>query len=629
MHAEYISLIFVMHAEYILHQKRTIIIKMEAVVEKLTLKGGEFLIKETVAENVFIPEEFSEEQKMMAAATQDFINMEITPITDRIESMEEGLMPGLMDKAGELGLLGVNIPEEYGGLGMSFNTGMLIADIMASAGSFSTAYGAHTGIGTLPILYYGTDDQKKKYLPKLASGEWKACYCLTEPDAGSDANSGKTKAILSDDGKHYVINGQKMWISNAGFADLLIIFAKIDDDKKLSAFIAERTWDGISMNDEEKKLGIKGSSTRQVFFNDLKVPVDNLLSERENGFKIAVNVLNVGRIKLGAGCINGCKDVASLSTQYANERKQFGVSISSFGAIKQKLAKMATQTYATESASYRAGQNIEDLIAKLQADGLSPSDAKLKGVEQYAIECAMIKIHGSEVLDFCVDEGVQVYGGMGFSEEAPMARAYRDARITRIYEGTNEINRMLIVGMMFKKAMKGEIDLMGPAMEVGKELTGVPSFDTPDLSQPLAKEKEVIKNLKKAVLMAAGKAAEKFGPKLDQEQEVLMSLADMLIEVYVAESTLLRTEKLMNLYGEEGSTLYQNMAKLYLYEAVTKIKNAGDEAVACFAEGDELRVMLMGMKRFTKMDPINTKVLRQAVADVMIKENKFPYSLYN
>ncbi len=602
---------------------------MEAVIENKTLKGGEFLVKETDAENIFIPEEFSEEQKMMAAATQDFIDKEITPITESIESMEEGVMSGLMDKAGELGLLGVNVPEEYGGLGMSFNTGMLIADIMAVAGSFSTAYGAHTGIGTLPILYYGTEEQKKKYLPQLATGEWKACYCLTEPDAGSDANSGKTKATLSDDGKHYVINGQKMWISNAGFADLLIIFAKIDDDKKLSAFIAERTWDGITMNDEEKKLGIKGSSTRQVFFNDLKVPVENLLSERENGFKIAVNVLNVGRIKLGAGCINGCKDVATKSTEYANERKQFGVSISSFGAIKQKLANMATRTYATESASYRAGQDIENLIAKLQEDGLSPSDAKLKGVEQYAIECAMIKIHGSEVLAYCVDEGVQVYGGMGFSEEAPMARAFRDARITRIYEGTNEINRMLLVGMMFKKAMKGEIDLLGPAMAVGKELTGVPSFETPDLSAPLAKEKEVIKNLKKAVLMAAGKAAEKFGPKLDHEQEVLMNLADMVIEVYVAESAILRTEKLMNLYGDEGSSLYQNMAKLYLFEAVRKVKNAGDEAVACFAEGDELRVMLMGMKRFTKMDPINTKEIRQAIADVMIDENKFPYSLYN
>lgn len=601
---------------------------MAEAIENTTLKGGEFLIKESDAKDIFIPEEFSEEQKMMAAATQDFIDMEITPLTERIEKMEEGLLPSLMDKAGELGLLGVTIPQEYGGLGMSFNTSMLIADIMAIAGSFSTAYGAHTGIGTLPILYYGTDDQKKKYLPKLASGEWKACYCLTEPDAGSDANSGKTKATLSDDGKHYIINGQKMWISNAGFADLLIVFAKIEDDKKLSAFIAERTWDGITMNDEEKKLGIKGSSTRQVFFNDLKVPVENLLSERENGFKIAVNVLNVGRIKLGAGCINGCKNIASMSTTYANERKQFGVSISSFGAIKQKLAKMAAKTYATESASYRAGQNIEDLIAKLEQEGISSSDAKLKGVEEYAIECAMIKIHGSEVLDFCVDEGVQVYGGMGFSEEAPMARAYRDARITRIYEGTNEINRMLLVGMMFKKAMKGQIDLLGPAMAVGKELTGVPSFETPDLSSPLAKEKEVIKNLKKAVLMAAGKAAEKFGPKLDEEQEVLLNLADMVIELYVAESTLLRTEKLMDRYDEKTSEVYQNMARLYLQEAVTKIKNAGDEAVACFAEGDELRVMLMGMKRFTKMEPFNTKNLTQAIADEMIQKNSFPYSLY-
>jgi len=603
---------------------------MEAVEEsQSSIKGGEFLVKESTAEDIFIAEEFSEEQKMMAAASQDFIDMEITPITDRIESMEEGLMSSLMDKAGELGLLGINVPEEYGGLGMSFNTGMLIADIMAAAGSFSTAYGAHTGIGTLPILYYGTEDQKKKYLPKLASGEWKACYCLTEPDSGSDANSGKTKATLTDDGKHYSINGQKMWITNAGFADLLIVFAKIDDDKKLSAFIAERTWDGITMNDEEKKLGIKGSSTRQVFFNDMKVPVENLLSERENGFKIAVNVLNVGRIKLGAGCINGCKVIATQCTQYANDRKQFGAPISSFGAIKQKLANIATRTYACESASYRAGKDIEDLIAKLESDGLSQSDAKMKGVEQFAIECAMIKIHGSEILAYCTDEGVQIYGGMGFSEEAPMARAYRDARITRIYEGTNEINRMLLVGMMFKKAMKGELDLMGSAMEVAKELTGVPSFETPDLSAPLAKEKEVLKNAKKAVLMAAGKAAETFGPKLDQEQEILMSLADMLIEVYAAESTVLRTEKLIGLYGEEGSKLYQNMARLYLFEAVQKIKNAGDEAVACFAEGDELRVLLMGLKRFTKMEPINTKVLRQEIADAMIADNKFPYSLYN
>ena len=602
---------------------------MESVAQKSAIKGGEFIVRETEAQEIFIPEEFSEEQKMMAAATQDFIDKEITPNIDRIDGMEEGLMPSLMEKAGELGLLGISVPEAYGGMGMNFNTGMLMADIVAASGSFSTAYGAHTGIGTLPILYYGTEDQKQKYLPKLASGEWKACYCLTEPDAGSDANSGKTKAKLSDDGKHYVINGQKMWISNAGFADLFIVFAKIDDDKNLTAFIVEKEYGGITMNDEERKLGIKGSSTRQVFFNDCKVPAENMLSDRENGFKIAVNVLNVGRIKLGCGVINGCKTVASQATNYANERKQFGVSISSFGAVQTKLANMAAKTFAIESASYRAGQNIDDRIESLIGEGMDPSKAKLKALEQFSIECAIIKVHGSEALDYCVDEGVQVYGGMGFSEEAPMARAYRDARITRIYEGTNEINRMLLVGMMFKRAMKGEIDLLGPAMDVAKELTSVPSFDIPDLSAPLAEEKDVLKKLKKAALMVAGKAAETFGPKLTDEQEILMHIADMMIEIYVLESSLLRTEKLIGLHGEEASELYVSMTKLYMHEAIQKIKNHGDEAVACFTEGDELKVMMMGMKRFTKFNPVNTKELRRSIAAKMVAENKFPYSLYN
>lgn len=601
---------------------------MEAVAEKTSIKGGEFIVRETEAHEIFIAEEFSEEQKMMAAATQDFIDTEITPNVERIDGMEEGLMANLMTKAGELGLLGVAIPEEYGGLGMNFNTSMLMADIIAASGSFSTAYGAHTGIGTLPILYYGTEEQKHKYLPALASGEWKACYCLTEPDAGSDANSGKTKAVLTEDGKHYLITGQKMWISNAGFADLFIVFAKIEDDKNLTAFLVEKTFGGITMNDEEKKLGIKGSSTRQVFFNDCKVPVENMLSERENGFKIAVNVLNVGRIKLGCGVINGCKSVASMATNYANERKQFGDSISSFGAIQTKLANMAAKTYAIESASYRAGQNIDDRINALVEGGLEPSKAKLKALEQFSIECAIIKIHGSEVLDYVVDEGVQVYGGMGFSEEAPMARAYRDSRITRIYEGTNEINRMLLVGMMFKRAMKGEIDLLEPAMAVAKELTSVPSFESADMSLPLAEEKEVLKKLKKAALMVAGKAAETYGPKLNDEQEVLMHIADMLIEVYVVESAILRTEKLISLYGEKGSELYQDMTSLYIHEAVQKIRNHGDEAVACFVDGDELKVMLMGMKRFTKMNPVNTKKVRRAIAEKMIEQNQFPYSLY-
>lgn len=602
---------------------------MEATLTKKALKGGEFLVRETSPSDVFIPEEFSEEQKMMATATQDFIDKEILPKIDRIDSLEEGLMSSIMDKAGELGLLGISIPEQYGGMGMNFNTSMLIADIVASSGSFSTAYGAHTGIGTLPILYYGNEDQKSKYVPKLATGEWKASYCLTEPDAGSDANSGKTKAVLNEAGTHYLITGQKMWISNAGFADLFIVFAKIEDDKNLTAFLVEKTFGGITMNDEERKLGIKGSSTRQVFFNDTPVPVENMLSERENGFKIAVNILNVGRIKLGCGVIGGTKTITTLATEYANERKQFGTSISSFGAIKHKLAEMAARTYAIESASYRAGQNIEDATEAFMAEGLDEATAKLKGLEQFAIESAIIKVHGSEVLDYVVDEGVQIYGGMGFSEEAPMARAYRDARITRIYEGTNEINRMLIVGMLLKRAMKGELDLFEPAMAVSKELTGIPSFETPDYSEPLAYELDVVKKMKKAILMVAGKAAMVYGPKLDEEQEILMNIANMVIETYVAESTILRTQKLIGKSGETANELFIHMTKVYLSLAVQRVKNAGDEAVASFAEGDEMKVMLMGMKRFTKMDPYNLKTLRRAIADEMIEKNRFPYQLYN
>lgn len=597
---------------------------METTVVKQAIKGGEFLIRETEADEIFIPEEFTEEQKMMAEATKEFINHEIKANVDRMDSLEEGFMSAALDKAGELGLLGISIPEEYGGLGMSFNTSMLIADKVSAGGSFSTAYGAHTGIATLPILYYGTEDQKKKYLPKLASGEWKGAYCLTEPDAGSDANSGKTKAVPSPDGKHYLITGQKMWISNGGFADLFIVFAKIGDDKNLTAFLVEKSFGGITMNDEEKKLGIKGSSTRQIFFNDCKVPAENMLSERGNGFKIAVNILNIGRIKLAAGVIDGCKDVTTMSTQYANERKQFGVSISSFGAIQHKLAEMAVKTFATESACYRAGQNIDDKITDLIAGGMPENEAKLKGVEQFAIECAMMKVHGSEVLDYVVDEGVQIYGGMGFSEEAPMARAYRDARITRIYEGTNEINRMLLVGMVLKRAMKGELNVLQPAMEVAKELTSVPSFETPDLTLPFSEEKMVLKNLKKAILMVAGKAAQTFGPKLEEQQEILMHIADMMIEVYVAESTLLRAEKLLKSHGEAATKIQQAIARIYLTEAAEKVNIAGKEAIAGFVKGDELKVMMMGMKRFTKMNPINTIAMRREIAAAMIEKSGYP-----
>ncbi|RIW18895.1 acyl-CoA dehydrogenase [Algoriphagus lacus] len=590
------------------------------------IQGGEFLVRETPAQDIFIPEQFTEEQKMMAQACQDFIDTEITPNIEAIDSMKNpDLVPSIFKKAGELGLLGIVVPEEYGGLGMSFNTSMLIADIIGAAGSFSTTYGAHTGIGTLPILYYGTEEQKQKYLPKLASGEWAACYCLTEPDAGSDANSGKTKATLSADGKTYLLNGQKMWISNAGFADLFIVFAKIEDDKNLTAFIVEKTFGGITMNEEEKKMGIKGSSTRQVFFNDCPVPVENMLSDRQNGFKIAVNILNIGRVKLGAGVLGGVRGVISLCLKYSTERKQFGVSINTFGAIKSKLAEMAIRTYVSESLCYRAGQDIEDRINALISEGMNETEAKLKGVEAFAIECAIAKIHGSEVLDYVVDQGVQVYGGMGYSADAPMERAYRDARISRIYEGTNEINRMLMVGMLLKRAMKGEVNIFEPAMAVSAELTSVPSFETIDTSELFAAEKDVLKNLKKVFLMVGGKAAMALQDRIEDEQEIMMNLADVMIEIYAAESAILRTEKLVSLKGEAACSNQIAMSQVYLSEAVDKINAAAKEAIASFTKGDEQKVMLMGLKRYTKADLVNTKELRRQIADYMIAQGKYPF----
>jgi alkylation response protein AidB-like acyl-CoA dehydrogenase len=591
-----------------------------------SIQGGEFLVRETPAQDIFIPEEFSEEQKMMAQACQDFIDTEINPNVEKIDSMKHPeLVPALFKKAGELGLLGIAVPEEYGGLGMSFNTSMLIADIIGASGSFSTTYGAHTGIGTLPILYYGTEEQKHHYLPKLATGEWAACYCLTEPDAGSDANSGKTKAVLSGDGTQYLITGQKMWISNAGFADLFIVFAKIEDDKNLTAFIVEKTFGGITMNEEEKKLGIKGSSTRQVFFNDCPVPVANMLSARGNGFKIAVNILNIGRVKLGAGVLGGARTVTSQCIRYSAERKQFGVSINTFGAIKAKLAEMATRIYATESLCYRAGQDIEDRMGALAAQGLSDSEAKLKAMEQFAIECAIAKVHGSEVLDYIVDQGVQIYGGMGYSADAPMERAYRDARISRIYEGTNEINRMLMVGMVLKRAMKGEINLFEPAMAVASELVSVPSFESIDTSELFAMEKDLVHKLKKVFLMVGGKAAMALQDRIEDEQEIMMNLADVMIEIYAAESVLLRTEKLVSQRGEGACAAQIAMSRIYLYEAIDKVEAAAKEAIVSFAKGDEQKVMLMGLKRFTKPDFVNTKELRRQVADVMVAEGKYPF----
>lgn len=587
------------------------------------LKGGEFIIQETQAKDIFIPEEFDEEQLMIKKTCEDFLQTEVFPKLEEIDQQQEGLMQHLMDKAGELGLLAVSIPEEYGGFGKNFNTSMLVTDIIGAGHSFAVALSAHTGIGTLPILYYGNDEQKNRYIPKLASGELKAAYCLTEPNSGSDANSGKTKAVLNTEGTHYLINGQKMWITNGGFADIFIVFAKIGDDKNLTAFIVERNFGGISMNPEEHKMGIKGSSTRQVFFNDCPVPVGNMLSERENGFKIAVNILNIGRIKLGAATIGSSRKVIDTAINYANERVQFGLQISKFGAIRYKLAEMATRNFAIESVTYRAGQNIDDAYERLVASGMESAKAKLKSTEEFAVECAIIKVWGSEMLDYVVDEGVQIYGGMGFSAEAPMDRAYRDSRINRIFEGTNEINRLLIVDMLLKRAMKGELDLMTPAQAVAGELMSIPDFNTGEDETLFAAEKKIIKNLKKAGLMIAGAAVQKLMMTLAKEQEILMNIADIIGYVYVAESTMLRVEKLVSMKGEEAVSGQIDMMKIYIHEAVDKVHLAGKEALNSFADGDELNMMMMGLRRFTKTAPFNIKDARQRVAKLLIAQNKY------
>jgi alkylation response protein AidB-like acyl-CoA dehydrogenase len=590
------------------------------------VKGGEFLIKETQAKEIFTPEDFTEEQRMIAQQCKDFLTKEVYPKLDEIDGMKDPkLMPAILDKAGELGLLGTSVPQELGGFGMDFNTTMLVAEVIGGGHSVAVALSAHTGIGTLPILYYGNDAQKKKYIPKLATGEWKAAYCLTEPDSGSDANSGKTKAVLSADGKHYVVNGQKMWITNGGFADIYVVFAKIDQDKNLSAFIVEKSFGGITMNEEEKKMGIKGSSTRQIFFNDCKVPVENLLSERENGFKIAVNILNIGRIKLGVAAVGGSKMTVTKAVKYAKERKQFNVPISSFGAIKHKIAEMTAKIFASESAHYRAGQNIDDAYNAFIAGGMDSSKARLKSLEEFAIECAILKVHGSEVLDFVVDEGVQIYGGMGFSAEGPMDRAYRDARINRIFEGTNEINRLLTIDMMMKRAMKGTLDLMNPAMAVQKDLMSIPDFGAAEDEALFAKEKKVIVNLKKAGLMVAGSAVQKFMMKLSDEQEVLMNLADMMIEIYIAESAILRVEKMIASKGEKAAEMQKELAVIYLHYAAEKAASAGRSAITSFADGDGLRLMLMGLKRFTKIDPYNLKDARRKVANYVIDKGEYPF----
>lgn len=590
--------------------------------DKKPIKGGEFIIREMDCEAIFTPEDYTEEQRMIAQTCLDFIRQEIEPNLDRIDSMEEGLMPKLVEKAGELGMLGMSVPAEFGGMGVDFPSSMIATEYLGRGHSFSVAYGAHTGIGTLPILYYGTEEQKQKYIPKLATGEWKAAYCLTEPSSGSDANSGKTKAKLSADGKNYIINGQKMWITNAGFANLFTVFAKIDGDENLTGFIVEADRAGISLNPEEKKMGIKGSSTRQVFFNNVEIPIENLLGERNQGFKIAINILNIGRIKLAAGVMGGAKEVINHSIRYANEREQFGRAISKYGAIRYKIAEQGIRTFALESAVYRAAADIDHAIHGKIADGMDKQKATLKGIEEFAAECAMLKVVGSEVLDYCVDEGVQIFGGMGYSAESSVERAYRDSRINRIFEGTNEINRLLTVDMILKKAMKGELDLMGPAMAVANELMSIPDFED-ESTELFAKEKKYIKNFKKTLMMVAGTAAQKLMMQLSKEQEILMNIADIANAIYVAESTLLRVEKMVKSKGEEASAVYIAIAQTYIFDAADAINKSGKDALMAFVEEDELTMMLMGLKRFTKVAPFNAKNARQLIAGKLIDKGDY------
>jgi alkylation response protein AidB-like acyl-CoA dehydrogenase len=584
-----------------------------------TIKGGEWLIKESDPAATFIPENFDEEQQMISDMCTKFLDTEIFPILDRIDNMEPGLMKSLVQKAGEQGLLATSFPEEYGGLGKDFITSTIINEYLGAGHSFSVAISAHTGIGTLPILYFGTPEQKQKYIPKLISGEWTGAYGLTEPNSGSDALGAKTSAKLSDDGKYYLLNGQKCWITNGGFADVYTVFAKIDGDK-FTGFIVERGFEGFTQGPEEHKMGIKGSSTVQLYFQDCKVPVENVLGEIGKGHKIAFNILNIGRLKLCAAALGGAKRSTTTSIQYAITREQFKTAIANFGAIKHKLAEMAIRTYASESALYRTAYWIDEREKELLGEGKPFNEALLGGAEEYAIECAILKVHGSEVLDYCVDEGVQVHGGNGFSAEYNISRAYRDSRINRIYEGTNEINRLLTVDMTLKRAMQGRLNMMGPAMKVSQELLAIPDFSNGEETE-FSEEKKLVEGFKKAILLTAGAAAQKLMMKLESEQEVLMNIADMSIDCFVAESLLLRVMRLK----QEGKSvdIHNNILKCFLYDAADRINKSGKDAVNAFAEGDEQRMILMGLRRFTKAQPFNAKAARRQIADALIEKQRY------
>lgn len=587
------------------------------------LHGGEWIIKESISSETFIPEDFNEEQKMVMDMCHQFLTAEVTPNIERIDKQEKGLVPTILEKAGEQGLLSTTFPEEYGGLGKDFITGTIVNEGLGAGHSFSVAVAAHTGIGSLPILYFGTEAQKQKYIPKLSSGEWKGAYGLTEPNSGSDALSAKSTAKLSEDGKYYILNGQKCWITNGGFADVFTVFAKIDGTQ-FTAFIIEKGFEGFTHGPEEHKMGIKGSSTVQLYFQDCKVPVENVLGEIGKGHVIAFNILNIGRLKLCAATLGGAKNAATISVQYANTREQFKLPIAKFGAIKHKLGEMAIKLWVTESALYRTAKWIDDKEKEMLLDGKPFNEAMLGAAEEYAIECAILKVFGSETLDYVVDEGVQIHGGNGFSDEYSISKAYRDSRINRIFEGTNEINRLLTVDMVLKRAMKGKLDLMTPAMNVQKELMSIPDFNSDDESA-FSKELKYIANFKKAILMVAGAAVQKLMMQLDKEQEILMNIADMAIEVFHAESALLRLMKITEQKGEEAATIEKDMVSTFIYDAADRINKAGKDALNSFADGDELRMMNIGLKRFTKVDAYNTKEARRRICNKMLAANTYCY----
>lgn len=598
---------------------------MEITEQKSVLRGGEFLIKESHFEETFIPEQFDEEAIAIRDMVRDFVNGEVLPNTAKIEKQQDGIAPTLLERAGELGILGVHMPEEFGGLNLHTNTNTMVAEEMGKTGSFCVTYAAHIGIGMLPILYYGTEAQKQQYLPGLVTGQLKACYCLTEPGSGSDALAAKTRADLSADGKFYVLNGQKMWITNSGFADVFIVFAKIDGDK-FTGFIVDRTTPGLTLGAEEDKLGIKGSSTRQVFFENAQVPAENMLGEIGKGHHIAFNVLNVGRFKLGALCMGGAKANASTAIKYANERKQFNQPIANFGAIQHKLAEQAIRIFAAESSVYRVSDLMQDMLVEKKAEGHALAEAKLEAAEEYAVECAILKVLGSEVLAYVVDETVQVHGGIGYSEEFTAARAYRDARINRIYEGTNEINRLLMVDQLLKRAMKGQLNLVDSAWAVQKELASMPSMSQPE--GLYGKEIEAVKNMKKCALMVAGAAVKTQMDgqvNLKEEQEILMNVADMLIAIFSTESVLHRVQKIQanGFCAADDQKVYDAILRVYLNDQMAFLAKTANDALASFATGDMLDVLLRGVNRFCKHKPANVKELRRVVADKLIAANTY------